>query len=163
MSLKSAIAAAFLATFLAGIVAAAAIAEEAPTRQEYVLRLEQICEPDVVATQKAMQGVRDDVRAERDAIAARKFGRGAAIFSGTINSIAVIPRPPSDAARLQKWFVYLKRQEKYLREITARLRVGQTIKAQRSTARFIHNGNLANNVVLAFGFNYCSFRFSRFG
>ena len=37
------------------------------------------------------------------------------------------------------------------------------IKAQRLTARFIHNGNLANNVVLAFGFDWCSFKFSRYG
>ncbi len=37
------------------------------------------------------------------------------------------------------------------------------IKAQRLTARFIENGNLANNVTLAFGFNYCSFKFIRYG
>jgi hypothetical protein len=39
----------------------------------------------------------------------------------------------------------------------------RTIKAQRLTARFIHNGNLANNDTLAFGFDYCSFKFSRYG
>jgi hypothetical protein len=27
---------------------------------------------------------------------------------------------------------------------------------------FVHNGNLANDVVIAFGFNYCRFKFSRF-
>ena len=41
--------------------------------------------------------------------------------------------------------------------------VGRAIPAQRLTARFIHNGNLANNTVIAFGFNYCSFKFSRYG
>ena len=69
------------------------------------------------------------------------------------------PTRPSSS----KWFGYLKRQEAYLRQITAQLRAEQTIKAQRLTARFIHNGNLANNVVLAFGFDYCSFKFSRYG
>ncbi len=55
------------------------------------------------------------------------------------------------------------RQESYLKQITAQLQAGHAIKAQRLTARFIHNGNLANNVVLAFGFDYCSFKFSRYG
>ncbi|HEY5054443.1 MAG TPA: hypothetical protein VII45_13660 [Solirubrobacterales bacterium] len=133
------------------------------TREEYVSRLEAVCRPRVESTERVMKGVRDDVRAERDATAAKKFGRGAAIFKGTIGGIVGVPRPTADAARLAKWFVYLNRQEEYLRQITLQLRAQQMIKAQRSTARFIHNGNLANNVVLAFGFNYCSFRFSRFG
>ena len=50
-----------------------------------------------------------------------------------------------------------------MKEISAQLRMDHEIKAQRLTARFIHNGNLANNVTLAFGFDYCSFKFSRFG
>ena len=62
-----------------------------------------------------------------------------------------------------KWFVYLNRQEAYLQEISAQLRAGHKIKAQRLTGRFIHNGNLANNVTLAFGFDWCSFKFSRYG
>jgi hypothetical protein len=140
-----------------------AAAAEAPTRTEYVSRLESICKPRVQATQHAMHGVRADLRAERDRIAAAKFARGAAIFAGTIAHLAPVPRPATDIARLRKWFVYLNRQEDYLEQITSHLRAGETVQAQRSTARFIHNGNLANNVVLAFGFDYCSFRFSRFG
>ena len=70
---------------------------------------------------------------------------------------------PGLKGRLKKWFVYLNRQESYLQEITVQLRGGHTIKAQRLTGRFIHNGNLANNVTLAFGFNWCSFKFSRYG
>jgi len=136
---------------------------ETPTRAVYVAQLETICRPDVLATQRTMKGVRDDVRAERDGVAAGKFARGAAIFAGTVDGISAVGRPPADSARLKKWFGYLRLQEKYLGEITAHLRAGKSIKAQRATARFIHNGNLANNVVLAFGFNYCSFRFSRFG
>lgn len=151
------------ALLLACVGAGQAGAETTPTRSEYVTRLETICEPDVEATQRAMKGVRADVRAERDRVAAHKFAQGAAIFGGTVKDMARVPRPAADMARLQKWFEYLKRQEEYLRQITVHLRAGQSIRAQRSTARFIHNGNLANNVVLAFGFNYCSFRFSRFG
>jgi hypothetical protein len=146
-----------------GAVGVSAVAEEAMTRDEYVPRLEKICKPRAEATRRAMDGVRDDVHADRIGIAAHKFGRAAKIFGGTVSVISRVPRPAADVPVLKKWFRYLKRQTQYLREIEAQLRHGRTIKAQRLTARFIHNGNLANNVTLAFGFDYCSFRFSRFG
>ena len=151
----------FLAVALVGT--ATAPAAEAPTRDEYVDQLEVICKPDALATQKAMKGARADVRAERLKPAARKFARATAIFGGTVREISTVPRPSDDKTRLTKWFTYLNRQETYLGQITAELRQEHAIKAQRLTARFIHNGNLANNVVLAFGFNWCSFKFSRYG
>ncbi|HYQ77531.1 MAG TPA: hypothetical protein VEP91_00290 [Solirubrobacterales bacterium] len=145
------------------LLAAPAPAAEAPTRAEYVERLEAICQPDALATQKAMKGARADVRKERFKAAAGKFAKATAIFGGTVSQIGAVPRPSADKTRLDKWFGYLNRQEEYLRQITAALRAEKGIKAQRLTARFIHNGNLANNVVLAFGFDYCSFKFSRYG
>lgn len=153
----------FLAFALAMLAAASAPAAVAPTRDEYVERLETICKPDAQATQRAMRGARADVRAERLAVAASKFAKASGIFGGTVERISAVPRPSGDSTRLGKWFTYLKRQESYLRRITAQLRAGSGIQAQRLTARFIHNGNLANNVVLAFGFDYCSFKFSRYG
>jgi hypothetical protein len=144
--------------------AAMATAEEILTRDEYVNRLEGMCKPRAEATRRAMKGVRTDVRyPKRLPIAADKFGKGADIFGGTIEMIGRVPRPAADAAKLEQWFVYLNRQEDYLQEITGQLRQGHTIKAQRLTSRFIHNGNLANNVTLSFGFDWCSFKFSRYG
>lgn len=145
------------------MVPVSATAAEAPTRDEYVDRLEVICKPDTEATQRAMKGARADIRAERLKVAAGKFARATGIFGSTVKEISAVPRPAADTQRLAKWFTYLKRQESYLGQITQRLRQDHAIKAQRLTARFIHNGNLANNVVLAFGFDYCSFKFSRYG
>jgi hypothetical protein len=139
-------------------------AEGEVTRKEYVTQLESMCKPRAEATQRAMKGVRKDVRyPDRLPIAVGKFSKGAKIFGGTIEKISQVPQPVADQARLAEWFKYLNRQEQYLQEITAQLRISHTIKAQRLTSRFIHNGNLANNVTLAFGFNYCSFKFSRYG
>jgi hypothetical protein len=152
---------AFLATVL--LFAASAPAAEAPTRDEYVERLEKICKPDAEATQRAMKGARADIQAERSKVAAKKFAKATAIFGSTIKQISPVPRPPADIERLRKWFTYLNRQESYLSRITGQLRQDHLVKAQRLTARFIHNGNLANNVVLAFGFEWCSFKFSRYG
>lgn len=136
---------------------------EGPSRKEYVSELEKTCRPGAEATQRAMKGVRDDVKNNRIAVANAKFEKATAIFGHTTEAIARDPRPVADVERLKKWFLYLNRQEQYLQEISSRLRVGQKIKAQRLIGRFIHNGNLANNVTLAFGFNYCSFKFSRYG
>jgi hypothetical protein len=142
---------------------AVASAAEGPSRTEYVTQLEGICKPRAESTQAAMSGAKADLKAERLAVAAGKFAKATTIFGGTVAKIAAVPRPEADAAKLATWFSYLDRQESYLKQITAQLRAGRAIPAQRLTARFIHNGNLANNAVIAFGFNYCSFKFSRYG
>ena len=159
-------AAARLLVVFAGLAAtsvAAASAAEAPTRAEYVLRLETVCKPDALATQRAMRGARADVDAERFRAAAAKFAKGAAIFGSTVRQITQVPRPSKDARRLETWFEYLNRQESYLQQITEQLRLDHPVRAQKLLPRFIHNGNQANYVVLSFGFNYCSFKFSRYG
>jgi predicted nucleotidyltransferase len=145
------------------LAAVPAPAAEAPTREAYVERLEKTCKPDALATQRVMKGARADVQAERSKAAAEKFAKATAIFGSTVRDISAVTRPPDDTDRLAKWFTYLKRQESYLGQITEQLRQDHAIKAQRLTARFIHTGNLANNVVLAFGFDWCSFKFSRYG
>lgn len=152
-----------LAALLLATATATAGAEEGPSRSEYVSQLETVCKPDAEATQRAMKGARADIKTERLAAAAGKFAKATKIFGGTVKQIATVPRPPTDTAKLGKWFGYLKAQEAYLQRITAKLRADDPIQAQRLTARFIHNGNLANNAVLAFGFDYCSFKFSRYG
>ena len=161
MRLQMGLAAAALCAAL--LVGGAALAEGPPTRAEYVARLESICKPHALATQRVMKGVRAEVQAEELAIAAAKFAHVTQIFGETVREIGAVERPTADAERLAKWFSYLQRQESYLGKITAKLRAGNTVSAQRLTARFIHDGNLANDVVLPFGFNYCSFKFSRYG
>jgi hypothetical protein len=159
-ALGSALLAAIAAVLLLSSLAAA---EGGSARSEYVAHLEGICKPRALATQRTMQGVRAEVQGERISLAATKFSRATRIFGATIDAISVVPRPPADASKLAQWFTYLDHQESYLKLITTQLHAGHTIPAQRLTARFIHEGNLANNTVLAFGFNYCSFKFSRYG
>ncbi len=152
-----------LALSTLAVGAGTALAAEDPTRQEYVSQLEEVCKADAEATQRAMKGARSDIQAERFGVAAGKFAKATRIFGSTVRKIAPVPRPSADKERLGKWFGDLRTQESYLAQITSQLRAGHGIKAQRLIARFIHSGNLANNVVLAFGFNYCSFKFSRYG
>lgn len=145
------------------IASAVAVAATAPERPEYVDRLESICKPGVEATQRAVRGVRADILAERLRVASRKLAHAGRIFDGTVGRISRVPRPDSDSELLDKWFHYLRLQEDYLARSAAALRAERIARYQRSSVRFVHTGNLANDVVISFGFDYCRFKFSRFG
>jgi hypothetical protein len=142
--------------------AAVASAEGEPTRTEYVARLEQICKPGSDATERAVHGVRADVRAERLAVAAGKFARAERIFANTVRSISTVPRPPADRATLKRWFAALGQEEVYLRQMVRVLRANNVAGFERVSAQFIHEGNRANNAVVSFGFDYCDFKPTRF-
>lgn len=151
------------AVSLAVLSLSAVAGAESPERAEYVTRLESVCKPGVEATQRAVRGLRSDIKAERLAVAARKLSSAARIFDGTVRSISPVPRPALDEAQLAKWFDYLGLQEDYLAKAAAALRAERIVGYQHNAVRFVHTGNLANDVVIAFGFNYCRFKFSRFG
>jgi hypothetical protein len=46
---------------------------EGPHRDEYVSNLEKVCKPGAEETQRAMKGVRDDVKEDRIPVATHKF------------------------------------------------------------------------------------------
>lgn len=137
-------------------------AAEAPTRTEYVTELEKICKPGSIATQRAVRGMRADIRAERLRVAAAKVARARTIFSRTVASIARVPRPPDDEATLARWFDALDLEKAALAKIVASLKAEDVARFQRVYADFVHKGNKTNNVVVSFGFNYCAFKPSRF-
>lgn len=141
---------------------AAAGAAEAPTRPEYVAQLERICKPRSDATQRAVRGFRADVRRERLARAATKFRRAKRIFAATVRAISSVPRPPADRRTLARWFTRLRSEIRYLGRIVSTLRASNVARFQRVSARFIREGNRANNVIVSFGFSYCSFKPARF-
>jgi hypothetical protein len=161
-SAKRAVAIGSVAMLALGVGAAVAAAAEEPARPEYVAQLERICKPGSDATQRVVRGVRADVRAERLAVAGRKFARAEKIFAGTVGSISTVPRPAEDRATLSRWFTALGREQLYLGGMVRALRGDDVAGFQRVSARFIHEGNRANNAVVAFGFNYCSFKPTRF-
>jgi hypothetical protein len=73
-----------------------------------------------------------------------------------------VPRPTADRATLSRWFAALGREEVYLGQMVKVLRADDVAGFERVSARFIHEGNRANNAVISFGFNYCSFKPTRF-
>jgi hypothetical protein len=135
---------------------------EALTRTQYVAELERICEPGSNATERAVHGVRADVRSERFRVAGTKFAKAKRIFAHTVRAISTVPRPSADAKTLARWFPYLNREKDYLGRIAAALRTEKIPRFQRALTDFFHQGNRANNAVISFGFDYCAFKPSRF-
>jgi len=144
------------------LVPPATAAGEDAGRDEYVAALEKICKPDSEATQRAVRGTRADVRSERFRRAATKVAKADRIFTGTVRSIASVPRPASDRDTLSRWFVALGREADALGRTAAALRAEDLPRFQRVWANFVHEGNKANNVVVSFGFDYCAFKPTRF-
>ena len=142
--------------------AAALSAAPEPTRPEYVAQLEKLCKPGSEATQRAVTGMRSDIRSERLQLAASKFAKARQIFAGTVNSIAKVPRPAADRATLARWFAVLGREIDYLGRTAAALRAEDIPRFQRVSGRFFQEGSKANNVVVSFGFDYCNFKSSRY-
>jgi hypothetical protein len=132
------------------------------TRPEYVAQLEKICKPGSEATQRAVRGMRSDIRSERLLVAAGKFSKAKRIFAGTVSSIAKVTRPAADRATLARWFAALGREIDYLGRTAAALRAEDIPRFQRVSGRFFQEGSKANNVVVSFGFNYCNFKSSRY-
>ncbi len=144
------------------VFVAASRAAEAPTRSEYVSQLEKACKPGSEQTERVVRGVRSDVRHERLAVAGRKFAQAEKIFARTVRSISAVPRPIADRAVLSRWFSALGQEQLYLGQMVSTLRRDDVAGFQRVSAKFIHEGNRANNAVVSFGFDYCSFKPTRF-
>jgi hypothetical protein len=133
------------------------------TRDEYVAKLESLCKPRALEIERRVDGVRSDVHRGKLKIAGRKFGIAAKIFGRSVREITPIPRPKEYRQQIKTWFRYLNQQEDYMLKISDAFGHEEGVKGQRYVARFIHSGNLANNTVFGWGFNYCSFKFSRYG
>jgi hypothetical protein len=75
--------------------------------------------PRALATQRATMGIKALVRAEHYGPAAAKFSRATRLFDATVRAMSIVPRPPTDAARLTNWFAHLDRQQSLLKTIAA--------------------------------------------
>jgi hypothetical protein len=151
-----------LLALVALLWAAGAVFAAELTRPEYVARLEAICKPGSEATQRAVRGVKSDVKHERLRVAAPKVERARQIFAQTVSRISTVRRPAADRATLSRWFLALGRESAALGKTAAALRMSDPARFARVWSEFVHEGAKANNVVVSFGFSYCDFKAARF-
>jgi hypothetical protein len=153
--------AAALAVALALVVVPAAGAAEL-TRDEYVAKVEPICKRNTEANQRIFAGAKEEVKEGELKLASTHFAKAEAALKKTIGQLESVPQPVADEAKLGKWLGYLETEASYLGKIGKALAQGDKGKAQTLSVRLNRNSNLANDSVLAFGFDYCKLEASRF-
>ena len=141
-------------------------AEEAPSpRDEYVAKVEPICEANTLANKRILANVRTKAHSrspKQVEEAGRQFIHAAAAFGSTVSRIAAVPPPPEDEARLGRWIEHLRIVQANLRHLGKTLQKLEKIKAAHEAIRVERSGNAANNVGFAFHFRYCRITPSRF-
>jgi hypothetical protein len=153
----------FATTFVA-VLATSAIALAAPeqTRETYVAQVEPICKRNTKANEQILAGVRQKIKKGQLSVAAGQFTKASTAFGKAVKQIKAVPQPAADQAKLGKWTGYLEGETKLLNEIGKALQAGKKSQAQTLSVKLTHNGNLANNAVLGFEFEYCLIDSSRF-
>jgi hypothetical protein len=155
--------AALSALLVVALLATAAFAVAAEqTRETYVTQVEPICKTNTKANERTLKGVRQEIKTGKLKVAAGQFTQASSAFGKAVKQIAAVPQPVADKAKLAKWIGYLNGETKLLSEIGKALKAGQKSQAQTLSVKLTHNGNLANNAVLGFEFNYCLIDSSRF-
>src|ERR1700709_526367 len=145
-----------------GAGAALGVTSTEQTRETYVAQVEPICKTNTKANERILDGAEKKVKEGKLKVAAGQFTQASAAFAKAITQIKAVPQPVADKAKLGKWIGYLEGEQKLLSEIGAAGKAGNTAKAQSRSVKLTQNGNLANNAVLGFDFNYCLIKQSRF-
>jgi hypothetical protein len=143
-------------------VALAAEGEAEVTRPEYIAKVEPICAANTKANTKVLKGVKQQVKQGKLKPAGKRFIRASGVLNRSTRQIAAVPQPAADAAKLDKWIVYLKKEGVFLRLIGKSLKSGDKYKAQKLAVKLNKNNNQANNTVISFGFKECRIDSSRF-
>ena len=157
-------AAAAIALLAAALLAAGALAVTSPdqTRESYVAAVEPICKTNTKSNEAILAGVRKKIQKGQLQVAAGQFSKASTAFGKAVKQLRAVPQPVADKAKLEKWLGYLDEETKLLGEIGQALKADKKTKAQTLSVRLTHNGNLANNTVLGFEFDYCLIDSSRF-
>lgn len=146
------------------LAAAVALGSTSPTqtREGYVAQVEPICKTNTKANERILSGVRGQIKQGKLKLAAAQFRKASEAFGKATKQLAAVPQPSADATKLTKWLGYLGDESKLLAEIGKALKAEKKTRAQELFVRLKNNGDLANNVVLGFEFNYCKISSSRF-
>ncbi|HEY6551473.1 MAG TPA: hypothetical protein VIY71_09780 [Solirubrobacterales bacterium] len=143
---------------MALLPAAAAWAEEVPTRAQYVEQVEPICKANTDANKRILKNVKTKARSKSMRTvreAGVQFIQASSAFEAAQKKIAAVPRPPADDARLLKWFKYLSVVKTDLRKLGKALKANEKILAAHEQVRVERASNAANNVSFVFEFQYC--------
>jgi hypothetical protein len=154
---------AIVATLAVGAIASSALASAAEvTRSSFKEAVEPICRTDTQANERIFAGVKQEVRRGKLKPAATKFTKAAKALKSAIAQIQKVPAPAADAVRLSKWLGKVSNEAGYFEAVATKLKAGDKAGAEHLVNKLSTEANAANNVVLAFEFQYCRLEPARF-
>jgi hypothetical protein len=145
----------------AALCAQGALAAEL-SRSEYVTSAEPVCKANTEANKRIFKGAKAQVKEDKLKAASSHFFKAKQALAKTVKQLGALPQPTADEAKLTKWIGYLGAERDLLGKIGTALAHEDKAGAQQLSVRLNRNSNLANNTVLAFGFDYCRIDPSRF-
>ena len=157
--MRKAIALSLTAALLLAIAAPAAMAL---TRDEYKTKVEPICKKNSEANDKILKTVRKEVKEDKLKTAGAKFIKASNALNTTYKELKAVEQPAEDAAKLTKWLGYVKTEADLFKSAGSALKAGNKSKAQQFVNKLTQNANKANAEVLAFNFRYCKFEPSKY-
>jgi hypothetical protein len=125
------------------------------TREGYVAAVEPICKSNKAAADRLLGPVKGLVRRNKLKQAATAFSKAATELEKTQKRLALVPQPPADAAKLGQWLTEIKGEVTLMRTIATKFRQGKKGPASSLAVKLQQNATKANNLVIAFQFNYC--------
>ena len=152
---------ALAAIALSAVGAQGALAAEL-SRSEYVTSAEPVCKANTEANARIFKGAKAQVKEDKLKAASSHFFKAKQALAKTVKQLGALPQPTADEAKLDKWIGYLGAERDLLGKIGTALQHEDKAGAQQLSVRLNRNSNLANNTVLAFGFDYCRIDPSRF-
>jgi hypothetical protein len=161
--MNSAALAALAALAAVGMLLAAPVALAAEqTRETYVEAVEPICKTNTEASDRILQGVKAEVRQGKLKPAGAKFTKAAAALKKALKQLKAVPKPPADAAKLDKWLDYIDEEVELFERTAKKLKADDKNGALAMAGRLTTAARKANNQVLAFEFKYCQVDPSKF-
>jgi hypothetical protein len=151
-----------LAALLLLLMTATCVSATESTRADYVASAEPICKKGVKANANLFVGVQSQIEAGALKKAGRIFLQATKRARQTHQELGLIPRPAADKKRLTKWLSALGVEVNLLGKIGSTLRTGKKALALHYIKRLHRNAIYANNLVLGFGFAYCTLDLSKF-
>jgi len=143
-----------LACVLCLLPAGRALAQ--PTRADYVAQADPICISTAAAEGNAAPGLLRDIRKGRFKAAARKFRRAAVVFSGGVEQLAALERPPADESLLASWIDSLRRQVPIVNRFARALNRRQAKKVNNAAVQLIVAEEKTIALVDTYGFAACN-------
>ena len=151
-----------LTTAAAFLILASFAYAEGISREEYVAKVEPICQANTKANEKTLKNVKQEVKQGKLKPASLAFTKAAKALKSAHSELEGVTPPEADQTTITKWLGQIKTEIGYFEAVAKKLKQGNKNAAEKMVIKLTHNVELANDTVLGFDFHYCKANTAKF-